>query len=47
MCLGCSFKRKKDTRILNAFRKILDKLNSKPNKILMDKVSEFYDRSIK
>ena len=34
-------------RITNAFQKMLDKLTCKPNKIWVDKGSEFYNRSIK
>ena len=33
--------------ITNAFQKILDESNSKPNKIWADKNSEFYDGSMK
>ena len=43
VCTGYSFK---DT-ITNAFQKILDESNRKPNKIWVDKGSEFYNRSIK
>ena len=42
-----SLKDKKCTTITNAFQKILDESNSKPNKIWIDKGSEFYDRSMK
>ena len=42
-----SLKYKKCTTITNAFQKILDESNSKPNKIWIDKGSEFYDRSMK
>ena len=37
----------KCTKITNDFRKILNESNSKPNKILVDKGSEFYSRSTK
>ena len=33
--------------ITNAFQKILDESNRKPNKIWVDKGSEFYNRSMK
>ena len=33
--------------ITNAFQKILDESNRKPNKIWVDKGSEFFNRSIK
>ena len=33
--------------ITNAFQKILDQSNRKPNKIWVDKGSEFYNRSMK
>ena len=35
---------KKGTTITNAFQKILDKSRRKPNKILVDKDSEFYNK---
>ena len=38
---------KKGNTISNAFRKILDVINCKPNIIWVDKGSEFYNRSIK
>ena len=40
-------KDKKDISIVNAFQKILDKLVLKPNKIWVDKGSEFYNNSFK
>ena len=40
-------KDKKGIIIVNAFQSILKKSNSKPNKIWVDKGSEFYNRSIK
>ena len=40
-------KDKKDPTITNAFQKILDESNRKPNKIWVDKDSEFYNRSMK
>ena len=40
-------KYKKDVSIVNAFQKILDDSNRKPNKIWVDKGSEFYNRSVK
>ena len=41
------FKDKKGIMITNAFQKILDQSNHKPNKIWVDKGSEFYNRSMK
>ena len=38
---------KKGISIVNAFQKILDKLERKPNKIWVDKASEFYNNSFK
>ena len=40
-------KGKKVITINNAFQKILDKSNRKPNKIWVDKGREFYNRSMK
>ena len=40
-------KDKKGVSIVNAFQSILKKSNRKPNKILVDKCSEFYNRSMK
>ena len=40
-------KDKKGVTIVNAFRKVLDKSERKPNKILVDKGSEFYNSSLK
>ena len=37
----------KDITITNAFQKILDVSNRKPNKIWVDKGNEFYNRSMK
>ena len=42
-----SLKDKKDASIVNAFQSIFKKSNRKPNKIWVDKGSEFYDRSMK
>ena len=39
-------KDRKGLTITNAFQKYLDKSNHKPNKIRVDKGSEFYNRSI-
>ena len=39
-------KDKKGITITNAFQKVLDKSNRKPNKIWVDKGSKFYNRSI-
>ena len=38
---------KKGVRIVEAFKKILKKSNQKPNKIWVDKGSEFYNNSFK
>ena len=40
-------KDKKGTTIINAFQKIFKKSNRKPDKIWVDKDSEFYNRSMK
>ena len=40
-------KDKKGASIVNAFQKILDDSNRKPNKIWVDKGSEFYNSSAK
>ena len=40
-------KDKKGTTITNAFQNILKESNRKPNKIWVDKGSEFYNRSMK
>ena len=50
--MSCSFKRQKRNALLygiltNAFQKILDEHNWKPNKTWVDKGSEFYNRSMK
>ena len=39
-------KDKRGITITNAFQKILDESNHKPNKIWIDKGSEFYNRSM-
>ena len=39
-------KYKKGVSIVDAFQKILDKSGRKPNKILVDKRSEFYNNSL-
>ena len=44
--MGCSLKDKKGNTITNAFQKILDEPNRKRKKILIDKGSEFCNRSI-
>ena len=41
-----SLKNKKGITISNAFQKILDESNRKPNKIWLDKGSEFYNKSM-
>ena len=40
-------KDKKGIKITNAFQKFFDESNCKPNKILVNKDSEFYNRSRK
>ena len=45
--LGFPYKIKKGITITNVFQKILDESNRKPNKICVDKGSEFYNRSVK
>ena len=40
-------KDKRDITITNAFQKILDESNCKPNKIWVDKGNEFYNRRMK
>ena len=44
---GVSLKDKKVITIINAFQKILDNSKRKPNKIWVDKGSEFYNKSMK
>ena len=39
-------KTKKNIRITNGFQKILDEFYCKPNKIWVDKGSEFYNKSM-
>ena len=45
--MGYSFKKKKGIKIVNAFQKILEESNRKPNKIWVDKGSGFYNSSMK
>ena len=45
--LVCFFKTQKGITITNAFQKILDESNRKPNKMWVDKDSEFYNRLMK
>ena len=42
-----SLKDKKGVSIVDAFQKLLDDSNRKPNKIRLDKWSEFYNNSFK
>ena len=42
-----TLKYKKGIKITNAFQKILNESNRKPNKIWVDKSSEFYKRSMR
>ena len=44
--MGWSFKRQKRTGIVKAFQKIISK-GRKPNKILVNQGSEFYNNSFK
>ena len=44
--MRCSLKDKKGITITNDFRKNLDESNRRPNKIWVDKGSEFYNRSM-
>ena len=41
--MGCSFERQKGISIVNTFQKIISK-GRKPNKILVDQSSEFYNK---
>ena len=45
--MGCSFKKQKSITITNVFKKLWDESSRKPNKIWVDKSSEFHNRSIK
>ena len=45
--MGYSIKRQKTITITNDFQKILDKSGYKPNKIWVDKFSEFCNRFVK
>ena len=45
--MGFPLKDKKGVSIVNGFQSILKKSNRKPNKIWVDKGSEFYNRSMK
>ena len=47
ICMGYSLKDKKEITFTNAFQYILNESNRKPNKIWVDKGSEFYKRSMK
>ena len=47
LALVVPLKDKKGVSIFDAFQKILDDSNSKPNKIWADKGSEFYNNSFK
>ena len=42
-----SLKNEKGITMTNTFQKVLDESNHKPNKIWINKVIEFYDRSMK
>ena len=45
--MGCPLNKKKCITITNTFPKFLSESNRKPNKISIDKGSEFYNRSMK
>ena len=45
--MNCSFKEYKAITIVNVFQKILDNSTRKPNKIWVDKGSEFYNNFFK
>ena len=45
--MGYSFKRQKGVSIVNAFQKIIDDSKRKPNRIRVDKGSEFYNNYFK
>ena len=45
--MGYTLKDKRHITITNVFWKILDESNCKPNKIWVDKSSEFYNRLMK
>ena len=45
--MGCSFERSKMYYNYQCFSENLDESNCKPNKIWLDKGSEFYNRSMK
>ena len=44
--MGCSFERQGGTRNTNGFQKILNESNDKPNKELVGKGDNFYNRSL-
>ena len=44
--MGCSFERQDGTRNTNGFQKILNESNDKPNKELVGKGDNFYNRSL-
>ena len=45
--MGCSVKDKNGIKTSKTFQEVLDESNHKPNKIWVDKSSEFYNRSMK
>ena len=45
--MGYSFEGKKGVKITNAFQRIWDEFNREPNKICVDKGSEFYRKPMK
>ena len=45
--MGYSFKRQKGVSLVNAFQKMLTQFSRKPNKIWVDKGSQFYNNSFK
>ena len=45
--MDCSFQGPKGIKITNAFQKVLDNSNRRPNKIWVDKGSDLYNGSMK
>ena len=45
--MGYSFKNKKGTSIVNAFKQLISEGQRKPNKIWVDQGSEFYNKTFK
>ena len=47
MGIGCSFETQKKSCNINAFQRVLNESRYKPDKILVDKESKFYNSSMK